>query len=71
MIVLVDHSGYPQSKVYKVYKDRQEHAIRSLEEAYRKLKKEGVKGLHYLKYNDIGMTTYADAYEKILRKILK
>ena len=58
-----------------------------MEEAYRKLKKDGVKGLHYLKYDDIGMigemmvegihmsdygmTTYADAYEKILRKFLK
>lgn len=86
-IILVDHSGYPQSKVYKVYKDRQEHAIRSLEDAYKMLRKEGVKGLHYLKYDDIGMveemmvegihmsdygmTTYANAYEKILRKILK
>ena len=69
------------------FKERQEHAIKSLEDAYRKLKKDGVKGLYYLKYNDIGivgemmvegihmsdygMTTYANAYEKLLRKILK
>lgn len=85
-IILADHSGYPQNKVYKTYKDDQEHALKALEEVYQKLSHEGVKGLYRLRYDqiamtsemmieglhmsDYGMTRYADAYEPLLREIL-
>lgn len=85
-IILADHSGYPQNKVYKSYKDDQEHALKALEEVYQKLSHEGVKGLYRLRYDqiamtsemmieglhmsDYGMTRYADAYEPLLREIL-
>lgn len=85
-IILADHSGYPQNKVYKTYKEDQEHALKALEEVYQKLSHEGVKGLYRLRYDqiamtsemmieglhmsDYGMTRYADAYEPLLREIL-
>ena len=86
-IVLVDHCGYPHGAVYEKYRNAQEHAISSLEEAYQQLRKEGVKGLYRLRHKDIGllgemtveaihmsdygMTNYANAYEPLLRKILR
>ena len=86
-IVLVDHCGYPHGAVYKKYRDAQEHALSALEEVYQQLRKEGVKGLCRLRHQDIGllgemtveaihmsdygMTNYADAYEPLLKKILK
>ena len=85
-IVLVDHCGYPHGQVYKKYRDAQQHALFALKEAYQQLCKEGVKDLYHLRYEDIGMegemtveaihmsdygmTTYANAYEPLLRKIL-
>lgn len=85
-VVLTDHCGYPHGSVYKYYRDAQEHALKSLEEAYQQLIAEGVTGLYRLRYEDIGMsgemtveaihmsdygmTTYADAYEPLLRDIL-
>ena len=86
-IVLVDHCGYPHGAVYKKYRDAQEHALSALEEVYLQLRMEGVKGLYRLRYKDIGligemtveaihmsdygMTNYANAYEPLLRKVLK
>ena len=86
-IVLVDHSGYPNALVNKKSRDDQERSLRCMEAAYRQLVKEGVKGLYRLRYKEIGMEgemfvegihmsdygmiTYADAYEPLLRKILR
>ena len=86
-IVLVDHCGYSHGAVYKKYRDAEEHALNALEEAYQQLRKEGVKGLYRLRNKDIGMkgemtveaihmsdygmTNYANAYEPLLRKILR
>ena len=85
-VLLVDHPGFPQGMVYKSYKDSQEHANTSVEDAYQQLVKEGVRHLYRLRCSDIGMggdmlvegihmsdygmVTYANAYEKILREIL-
>ena len=85
-ILLTDHLGYPHGKVYESARDKEKHALESLEAAYRQLVKEGVKGLYRLRYeqigmraemmvegvhvSDYGMTAYADAYERVLRKIL-
>ena len=86
-IVLVDHCGYPHGAVYKKYRDAEDHALSALEEVYQQLRKDGVKGLYRLRHKDIGllgemtveaihmsdygMTNYANAYEPLLRKILK
>ena len=86
-IVLVDHCGYSHGAVYKKYRDAEEHALNALEEAYQQLRKEGVRGLYRLRNKDIGMkgemtveaihmsdygmTNYANAYEPLLRKILR
>ena len=86
-IVLVDHSGYPNSLANQKSKDDQDRALQCMEAAYKQLVKEGVKGLYRLRYKEIGMrgemfvegihmsdygmTTYANAYEPLLRKILK
>lgn len=86
-IVLVDHCGYSHGAVYKKFRDAQDHALNALEEVYQQLRKEGVKGLYRLRYKDIGMTgemtveaihmsdygmtNYANAYEPLLKKILR
>ena len=86
-IVLADHLGYPHSKVDEKRRNDENRAWRAQKAAYEQLKKEGVKNLHHLTYKDIslpqdatvegihasdyGMIVYADAYEKLLRKILK
>ena len=86
-IVLVDHCGYSHGVVYKKFRDAQDHALNALEEVYQQLRKEGVKGLYRLRYKDIGMTgemtveaihmsdygmtNYANAYEPLLKKILR
>ena len=85
-IVLVDHSGYPNAVVTKTAKRNQDYSLKSMDAAYKQLVREGVKGLYRLTYEDIGMraemfvegihmsdygmTTYANAYEPLLRKIL-
>lgn len=85
-IVLVDHCGFPGSKVYKKPLEDQTHALQSLEEVYQQLLKDGVKGLYRLTFDqigmvgemtvegihmsDYGMVKYADAYEAVLREIL-
>ena len=85
-VLLVDHCGYSHGAVYKKFREAQDHALKSLEEVYQQLCKEGVKDLYRLRYEDIGMTgemtveaihmsdygmkNYADAYEPVLREIL-
>ena len=86
-IVLVDHLGYPQSKSDSKTRMMESNSIRMQRLAYEQLKKEGVKKLYYMSYDDIalpqdatvegshpsdyGMQVYAEAYRKKLRKILK
>lgn len=86
-IILVDHSGYPNAVVNMKSRDDQERSLKCMEAAYKQLVKEGVKGLHRLRHEEIGMKgemfvegihmsdygmkTYADAYEPLLRQILK
>lgn len=86
-IIMVDHAGYPHYKANPKIKEKQERALKVHGEVYRQLAKEGMKNLYYLSYDEIafpqdgtvegvhssdyGMVAYADAYEKILRKILK
>lgn len=86
-IIMTDHSGYPQGKVDKKYKADELNALESLDAAYKQLVAEGVKNLYKLSYDEIGMkaemmvegihmsdygmTRYADAYEPLLREILK
>lgn len=86
-IVLTDHCGYPHGKAVKKAREEEKHALESLEAAYKQLLDEGIDGLYRLRYEDIGMqaemtvegihmsdygmTAYADAYESLLKKILK
>ena len=86
-IILVDHSGYPNAVVNMKSRDDQERSLKCMEAAYKQLVKEGVKGLYRLRHEEIGMKgemfvegihmsdygmkTYADAYEPLLRQILK
>lgn len=86
-VILVDHSGYPNAVVNMKSRDDQERSLKCMEAAYKQLVKEGVKELYRLRYEEIGMkgemfvegihmsdygmTTYADAYESLLRQILK
>ncbi len=85
-IILADHLGYPNSKAIKSRRENERHALNMLTQAFERLQNEGVENIHYLTYNDIalpqdatveaihasdyGMVAYADAYEKLLRKIL-
>ena len=86
-IVLVDHSGYPNALVNRQIMDDQERSLKCMEAAYKHLVKEGMKGIYRLRYKEIGMRgemfvegihmsdygmmTYADAYEPMLRRILR
>ena len=86
-IVLVDHSGYPNAVVNRQTMDDQERSLKCMEAAYKHLVKEGMKGIYRLRYKEIGMRgemfvegihmsdygmmTYADAYEPMLRRILR
>lgn len=86
-IVLVDHSGYPNALVNRQTMDDQERSLKCMEAAYKHLVKEGMKGIYRLRYKEIGMRgemfvegihmsdygmmTYADAYEPMLRRILR
>lgn len=86
-ILLADHLGYPHAKVVKRKKDDENRAWNAQKAVYDLLIKEGMKNLYHLTHNEIalpqdgtvegihasdyGMKAYADAYEKILRDILK
>lgn len=85
-ILIADHAGYPNSLANPDAKRKQDNALEMQKAAYQILVEEGVKGLYYLSYDEIGMhqdvtvegvhmsdygmVTYADAYEKKLREIL-
>lgn len=85
-ILIADHAGYPNSLANPDAKRKQNNALQMQKAAYQTLVDEGVKGLYYLSYDEIGMhqdvtvegvhmsdygmVTYADAYEKKLREIL-
>lgn len=85
-IILADHLGYPNSKAIKSRRENERHAHKMLAAAVERLHSEGVENIHHLTFDDIampgdgtveaihasdyGMTAYAEAYEKLLRKIL-
>ena len=86
-ILLVDHVGYTDGFVDKKKYDDYHRANIASKKAYDQLLKEGVQNIFYLTYEEInmpmdgmvdgihptdyGMRAYADAYEKIIRKILQ
>ena len=86
-IVLVDHHGYPHSKVDPVAREKDSKTFVMQKAAYDQLKKEGMKKLYYLSCeelaipqdgtvegshpSDYGMQAYAEAYRKKLKRILK
>lgn len=86
-ILIVEHDGYGDQYVCEASRNRYQQANEECREAYKKLRAEGVKNLWYLSYDEIGMqpdamvdcihatdfgmTTYAKAYVKKIRKILR
>lgn len=85
-ILLVDHPGYPNGEVSDEWKAKYEKPNKAQQKAYEDLRGEGVKNIYYLTKemigmsndgwfegihpNDLGMSEYATAYEKIVREIL-
>ena len=85
-IIIADHLGYPNGKAIKSRRENERYAITMLKQAFERLQNEGTTNIHYLTYDDIampqdgtveaihasdyGMVAYADAYEKILRRVL-
>ncbi len=86
-IILMDHLGYPHSGAIEYYRGLELNAWTAQERAFKILKKEGMKSIYHIDNEslgmegdatveaihptDWGMTIYADAYEKVLRKIIK
>jgi len=86
-ILLVDHVGYTDGFVDKKKYDNYIRANLASRKAFEQLKMEGVQNVFYLTSEEInmpmdgmvdgihptdyGMRAYADAYEKIIRKILR
>lgn len=86
-ILLVEHAGYSNEITNQKQYDDYDHTNVAQAEAYRELKKEGVKGLYYLSNkelgfnpdswvdsvhpSDFGMVQQAIAIEKKLKKIIK
>lgn len=86
-ILLVEHAGYSNGITNQKQYDTYDHTNVGQAEAYRELKKEGVKGLYYLSKeelafnpdswvdyvhpSDFGMAQQAMAIEKKLKKIMK
>ncbi|WEK18018.1 MAG: SGNH/GDSL hydrolase family protein [Candidatus Pedobacter colombiensis] len=84
-ILLTEHDGYTDEGLNATRKQAYELANVALQTAFTKLKAKGVKNIYYLSKaainqdiesmvdgthpNDIGMMHYADAYEKVIRKI--
>lgn len=85
-ILLADHAGYTDGGVVPSRLQSYRRTNRVQQEAYQTLLMEGHANLHYISHqdfnlqmddmvdgthpNDLGMQHYADAYEKIIRKIL-
>jgi lysophospholipase L1-like esterase len=86
-ILIVDHIGYRNQEMNSSTKESADRLNRASRDAYDSLKKAGVKNIYHLHRdsinfpadgcvdnihpNDLGMQAYADAYEKIIRQILK
>jgi lysophospholipase L1-like esterase len=86
-ILLVEHPGYTDGFVDKKKYESYSHANEASKAALKRLKNQGVPKLFYLSYKEInmpmegtvdgihptdyGMRAYADAYEKVIRKILR
>ena len=86
-ILLVEHPGYCDALVDKTKFESYSRANKASRTAFEKLKAEGVSNLFYLSYEEIkmpmdgtvdgihatdyGMRAYADAYEKVIREILR
>ncbi len=86
-ILIVDHVGYTDGMVNKKKYDDYIRANIASKKAFEQLQKEGVRNIFYLTCEEInmpmdgmvdgihptdyGMRAYADAYEKIIRKILQ
>ncbi|MDQ0967396.1 lysophospholipase L1-like esterase [Flavobacterium sp. W4I14] len=86
ILLVEHSSGLPQVNLDKALTERYIWTSQVLNNTYQKLKKSGVKDLYILTAkeigfndnstidgthpNDLGMMQYADAYEKIIRKIL-
>ncbi len=86
-IIFTDHAGYPHGEVYYPEKEKYLELNLSNREAFEKLKGEGFDNIYLLGFkelgldqdnfidgvhpNDAGMMKYADAYTRLLRKLVK
>lgn len=86
-ILLAEHPGYANRRTNAAKRGEDERADGGLRRAYADLRREGIKGLHYLSReaigmpaegmvdyihpSDYGMDVYARAYAGAIRKILK
>lgn len=86
-ILLVEHPGYASRQTNAAKRGEDERADRAQRRAFADLRKEGIKGLHYLSRRDLrmpadgmvdyihpsdyGMEAYARAYHRAVEKILK
>lgn len=86
-IILTDHLGYSNSEVKNSQRALVENCLTAQKEAYERLLRENVEGLHYLDFeqlamptsaivdyvhpSDYGMVIYAEAYNKIIVSILE
>lgn len=84
-ILLTEHDGYTDGDLNQARKIAYERVNEVLKETFAALKAKGIKNIYYLSKaeinqdietmvdgthpNDIGMMRYADAYEKVIRKI--
>ena len=86
-VLLVEHAGYTDGQVDKDKYESYTRANKASKAAFDQLKKEGVQNIFYLSCEEIkmpmdgmvdgvhptdfGMRAYADAYEKVIREILR
>lgn len=86
-IILTEHDGYMNDLSHPADGASWQASNTELRRAFNALRKEGVKGLYYLSYNDLklsrdsqvdgvhasdlGMRQYADGYKKLLTRALK
>lgn len=85
-IILTDHAGYTNDQTDTAKATAWKRLNAAQAKAYQQLLKNGVKNLYYLDHNtihfpadgtvdnthptDLGMQAYADAYEKLLKKLM-
>ncbi len=86
-VLLVEHPGYTDGFVDKKKYESYTRANEASKAAFKQLKDQGIKNIYYLSNKEInmpmdgmvdgihptdwGMRVYADAYEKVIRKILR